>query len=83
MPAGDFAAWATTPNVSVLVGDFNGDRRDDVALTGPSGWGSIPVAFSGNRLVCTPGGITCGLSYPWDVKNKPIADFAAWSATRQ
>lgn len=28
-----------------LGGDFNGVGRTDIALTGPNGWGSVPVAF--------------------------------------
>jgi hypothetical protein len=30
----------------VLTGDFNGDGRTDIALTGVAGWVSVPVAFS-------------------------------------
>jgi hypothetical protein len=42
----NFAVWASLPNAKLLVGDFNGDGKDDVSITGPSGWGSVPVAFS-------------------------------------
>ncbi len=44
--AGDFPAWARTPNVQRVSGDFNRDGLTDYALVGGSGWGSIPVAFS-------------------------------------
>ena len=37
---------AATPGVQVLTGDFNGDGRTDIALTGVAGWASIPVALS-------------------------------------
>jgi hypothetical protein len=46
-----FAAVAGQSGAQVVVGDFDGDGRDDLAATGgtqPNGqpWGSIPVAFS-------------------------------------
>jgi hypothetical protein len=50
-----------------VVGDFNGDGRSDVALTGQPGWWTLPVAFS------TGAG--------WNVTNTNITDFAGWSAT--
>jgi len=65
---GDFAAWAATPGVKILVGDFNGDGKDDIALTGPSGWGSIPVATSAGN-----GNFT--------ITNNPVPNFATWAAT--
>jgi hypothetical protein len=45
---GEFAAWAAVPGVKVLVGDFNGDHRSDIALIGgdPNWWSTAPVAFS-------------------------------------
>jgi hypothetical protein len=64
---GDFAAWATEPGVSVLVGDFDGDRRSDVGLLRRSpGWGSMPVAFAAG------GG-------NWTVTNGAVGDFAVWA----
>lgn len=41
-----FAGWAGSPGVKTLVGDFNHDGFDDIALTGVAGWTTIPVAFS-------------------------------------
>ena len=35
---------AAEPNVKVLTGDFNGDGRTDIALTGGAGWASVPMA---------------------------------------
>ena len=64
----DFATWAATPSVHVLTGDFNGDNRTDVALTGVSGWASLPVAFSnGNGS--------------FGVTNSGVGSFATWAAT--
>ncbi len=41
-----FANWASQPGVKVLTGDFDKDGDTDIALTGPSGWVTLPVAFS-------------------------------------
>jgi hypothetical protein len=46
IPIANFAGWAATTNAKLLVGDFNGDGKADMALTGPSGWNNLPVAFS-------------------------------------
>jgi FG-GAP-like repeat len=45
-PIDVFAAWAATPGVIKLVGDFDGDGRDDIALPRLYYWTTIPVAFS-------------------------------------
>src|SRR5687768_10202932 len=86
---GDFAIWATTPNVKPIVGDFNADGKADVALTGAAGWGSVPVAFSGAPTPkWTPfwppigggsGGVTLQplTSLSFTVTNHSITDFAA------
>jgi hypothetical protein len=41
-----FPTYATQTYLSPVVGDFNGDGRDDIALAGGPGWNTIPVAFS-------------------------------------
>ena len=51
LAATDFATYAAQLGAVPVAGDFNGDGRTDIALTGgrsPSGapWGTIPVAFS-------------------------------------
>ena len=66
---GDFAAWASDRRAVKLTGDFNGDGKTDVALTGPAGWNTLPVAFSNGD-----GSFT--------VTNIFIGDFAAWSSQR-
>ncbi|GLX35969.1 fusidic acid esterase FusH [Streptomyces roseochromogenus] len=44
--AGSWGHWAATPNAKVVKGDFNGDGKTDMALTGGSGWDCLPVAMS-------------------------------------
>jgi len=64
---GDFATWATAPGVKTLVGNFNGDRKSDVALVGGAGWTSIPVAFSNGNGI-------------FSVTNSWVGEFGAWAA---
>ena len=67
-PAGDFAAWAATPGVELLTGDFNGDFESDLALVNRlSGWTTIPLALSDDD--------------EFIIKNYPVGDFAAWATT--
>ena len=66
-PVGIFAACSSDPSVSRLVGDFNGDGRADIALTGVPGWNTIPVAFSNGDGI-------------YRVTNLFIGTFASWSA---
>jgi serralysin len=67
-PAADFAIWASSPQVKVLSGDFNGDNRSDLALLLQApGWTTVPVALSGNS------GFT--------IQNRPAADFALWASS--
>jgi len=61
-------AWATTPGARLIAGDFNGDGKDDFALAGGSGWGSLPVAFSNGTGT-------------FDVKNEYLGDFPGWANT--
>jgi hypothetical protein len=64
----NFGAWASTSGVKVISGDFNGDGRTDLALTGGAGWASVPVAFSnGNGS--------------FNVSNFGIVNFGAWATT--
>jgi hypothetical protein len=64
---GEFAVWARGFGVQVLTGDFNGDKRTDVALLNRSvGWGSMPVAFA------TGDGT-------WRITNSSSGDFAGWA----
>jgi hypothetical protein len=67
---GEFAVWAQGLKVQALTGDFNGDKRMDVALLNQAaGWGSMPVAFANG-------------DGSWRITNSGIGDFAGWAATR-
>jgi hypothetical protein len=62
----DWNAEATmlmhTQGVTAVAGDFNGDGKWDIALTGGAGWNTIPVAFSNTNgdgnFWATNGGVT-------------------------
>jgi hypothetical protein len=41
-----FPGWSRTTGVKVIAGDFDGDRRDDIALLGVAGWTGVRIAFS-------------------------------------
>ena len=66
--SGDFGVWAAAPGAQVLVGDFNGDHIADLAISGPAGWGTVPMLLS-------------HYNSPFTVVNAPVGDFAAWSAS--
>ena len=66
----DFALWSSGREVARLVGDFDGDGRDDIALTGPREWSSVPVAFSNG-------------DGSFRVTNAGVGAFAARSAERR
>src|SRR4029453_17869096 len=68
LPITNFATWAANPGARVVTGDFNGDRRTDLALAGVVGWTTMPMAFSNGNGAFT-------------VTNTPIANFAAWAPT--
>ncbi len=67
-PIAYFQYWASQPGVHAIVGDYDGDGDDDIALTGATGWSSIPVAFSNRNGTFT-------------VTNFGSGSFAYWAAT--
>lgn len=64
---GAFGAWANTSNAKVVVGDYDGDGRTDIALVGGAGWSTIPVAFSNG-------------DGSFRVENRPVSSFGTWAA---
>lgn len=67
MSVPDFPGWSAASDASVLVGDFDNDKKSDIALTGVKGWTTIPVAFSrGNGTFM--------------VTNASVPDFPGWSS---
>ena len=65
LSAAQFNSLALQPGVKVIVGDYDGDGRSDVALTGGAGWQSIPVAFFRNGAVTTTNFTVGSAIHPW------------------
>jgi len=63
----NFPGWTTQGRT--VMGDFNGDGLADLAVTGGSGWGSLPVAFS------------TGSGGSFNITNIGIDSFAGWAST--
>jgi hypothetical protein len=66
-PVVGFQNWGSWPGVKVLTGDFAGNGLTSIALTGPGGWASIPVAFP------TGGG-------NFDITSRTVPDFPGFAA---
>jgi hypothetical protein len=64
----DFPSWSASPGAKMLIGDFNGDGRSDIAIQGPSGWHSIPVAFG-------------KVDGSFNIVNSGVANFPVFAAT--
>ncbi|MBG6135841.1 FG-GAP-like repeat-containing protein [Longispora fulva] len=67
-PITDFGGWASNPAAKVVTGDFNGDGRADLVMTGASGWTCIPVALSNGDGTFT---VTCAA---------PALNWVGWAA---
>ncbi|HSY40673.1 MAG TPA: VCBS repeat-containing protein, partial [Polyangia bacterium] len=71
----NFALYAAQPGVQVVSGDFDGDGKGDIALTGGSGWWTIPVAYSSNGAFrVTNNGINVG--------DGGFPTYASWSGVK-
>jgi hypothetical protein len=74
-----FGGWANHTTVTpqgtrgpwFVAGDYNGDGKADIALTGAGGWGTLPIAFSNGD------GSFGSLTVPY---NEPIATFPGLAA---
>jgi hypothetical protein len=67
LPVDSFPGYAATANATIYAGDLNGDGKTDLAVTGPTGWSSIPAAFSAGdgNFIAT---------------NQPIVSFGFWAS---
>jgi Astacin (Peptidase family M12A)/FG-GAP-like repeat len=66
---GDFASWITGSSVQILPGDYNGDKRTDLALVNhAAGWNTVPIAFS-------------NADGSFNVTNQQVANFPSWAIT--
>jgi hypothetical protein len=63
-----FAGWASAPDARTMTGDFNGDRRTDIALIGPPAWHTIPIAYA----------VGDG---SFQVENREAGEFPSWAGT--
>jgi len=67
---GVFSGWASGPGVQIVPGDYNGDTYTDIALTGVSGWSTVPIAFSDR-------------SGSFTVTNAQVPHFPTWATATQ
>lgn len=66
---GDFASWVTGGSVQILPGDYNGDKRTDLALVNhAAGWNTVPIAFS-------------NADGSFNLTNQQVANFPSWATT--
>jgi len=63
-----FPGLAFASGAKVVSGDFNGDGKTDIAVTGHAGWGTIPLALSNGDGTFT-------------FANPPVTNQPAWAPT--
>ena len=63
-----FPVWAENSAAKLFAGDFNGDGKGDLAVTGGPGWTTVPVASKS------------GTTAYFDFTNDAIVHFADWTA---
>jgi hypothetical protein len=73
----NFPLYATQSGAKPVAGDFNGDNRGDIALTGGAGWSSVPVAFSNEdgSFSVTNYGLSAFPSYAQENGARPIGGY--------
>ena len=71
-----FTMAAAARGARAFVGDFDGDGRDDVALTGVSAWTTLPVAFSNGDGTFAVTNVT--VLQAWF--NGVLTSFPSWAA---
>lgn len=75
--AGPFGTWAAAAGAKVIAGDFNGNGRTDIALTGVPGLNTLPVAFSNGDGTWTVTNQSAGTR---TVTNQYVGPFGTWAA---
>jgi hypothetical protein len=66
---GDFSSWVTGSSVQIVPGDYNGDKRTDLALVNhAAGWNTVPIAFS-------------NADGSFNLSNQQVANFSSWATT--
>ncbi|MEM8996051.1 MAG: hypothetical protein AAGF23_14790, partial [Acidobacteriota bacterium] len=63
-----FTPWAEHPSARLLSGDFDGDGKGDLAVTGGPGWSTVPVSSKSSTSVF------------FDFANDAVVRFAEWTA---
>lgn len=66
LAAGSFPLWSRQPGARVVTGDFDGDKKTDLALVSGNGWRSVPVALSNGNGT-------------FRITNPDVGDFGSWA----
>lgn len=72
-----FTQWSQAQGMRPFVGDFDGDGKDDVALTGAASWKTLPVAFSNGNGTFT---VTNEVVFSTTTFNNVATSCATWAA---
>merc|ERR1712216_695392 len=62
------ASWCASNGAKIVAGDFNGDKKADVACAGVRGWATIPTAFGKG-------------DGQFSVTNHGVSHFPQWATT--
>jgi hypothetical protein len=72
-----FAQYASAPGAQLVAGDFDGDGISDLALTGGTGWKSIPTAFSLSTESTPPTSLGA-----FTVTNQPVSPYPSYPSDK-